>query len=446
MTLKYNPLLPLNLDDVGSGGGSSTFIGLTDVPASFTGASLKVARVNAGETALEFATISGGGDALKADPLSQFAATTSLQLKGVISDETGSGALVFATNPTFDGYLDVTEISAPATPGADTARIYAIDDNSNTRLQYKLPDGTTVQIARDNIHVVKNTQGSAITKGQIVYISGGVGASGTAEVKLAKADALATTPSFAIVIETSIANNGFGRVLSSGKLEDFDTTFGAEGATVFLSATVAGGTTTTEPVHPNISQRLGVIINSHVSTGTMAFVPVGRDGVQIGTNNVSFTVGTATASSGIITATGISGGAKTFTLPNASGTVALTSDITTSKIRTIGFSAIGTPTTGQQGSYVVFPVAGTITGYKIVANAGTCTIKTWKIASGTSAPTIANVISTSGVSLSSGTAIISSTTTDFTSTTVSANDIFAFDLTAVSGVTILLFELEITVT
>ena len=37
------------------GGGSSTFIGLTDVPASFTGYALKGVRVNAGETALEFA-------------------------------------------------------------------------------------------------------------------------------------------------------------------------------------------------------------------------------------------------------------------------------------------------------------------------------------------------------------------------------------------------------
>jgi hypothetical protein len=42
----------------------------------------------------------GGGDALVANPLSQFAATTSAQLAGVISDETGSGALVFATSPT----------------------------------------------------------------------------------------------------------------------------------------------------------------------------------------------------------------------------------------------------------------------------------------------------------------------------------------------------------
>jgi len=47
------------------------------------------------------ATGAGSGDALVADPLSQFAATTSAQLAGVISDETGSGALVFANSPVF---------------------------------------------------------------------------------------------------------------------------------------------------------------------------------------------------------------------------------------------------------------------------------------------------------------------------------------------------------
>lgn len=47
-----------------------------------------------------FQAIPGGGDALVANPLSQFAATTSLQLKNTISDETGSGALVFGTSPT----------------------------------------------------------------------------------------------------------------------------------------------------------------------------------------------------------------------------------------------------------------------------------------------------------------------------------------------------------
>lgn len=42
----------------------------------------------------------GSAYALKTDNLSVFAATTSAQLRGVLSDETGSGAAVFATSPT----------------------------------------------------------------------------------------------------------------------------------------------------------------------------------------------------------------------------------------------------------------------------------------------------------------------------------------------------------
>jgi hypothetical protein len=113
-------------------------------------------------------------------------------------------------------------------------------------------------------------------------------------------------------------------------------------------------------------------------------------------------------------------------------------------VRTIGFSSIY-PAVGQQGTYVVFPAAGTITGWSVVADTGTATVKVWKIASGTAAPTVANNINTSGVSLSSGTAIISSTVSDFTTTSVAANDIFAFNLTAVSGATKLDFQLQITV-
>jgi hypothetical protein len=53
-----------------------------------------------GDGTCSWQAIAGGGDALTSNPLSQFAATTSSQLAGVISDETGSGALVFATSPT----------------------------------------------------------------------------------------------------------------------------------------------------------------------------------------------------------------------------------------------------------------------------------------------------------------------------------------------------------
>lgn len=75
--------------DAGSGGTKGL------VPAPVTGDATKFLRGDG-----TFVSIPGGGDALVANPLSQFAATTSLQLKGVLSDETGSGALVFATSPT----------------------------------------------------------------------------------------------------------------------------------------------------------------------------------------------------------------------------------------------------------------------------------------------------------------------------------------------------------
>lgn len=96
----------------GTIGGASTFTALTDTPSTLSGQGGKTVVVNAGGTALEFITPAGGGDALTTNPLSQFAATTSLQLKGVMSDETGSGALVFATSPTL-----VTPILGTPTSG-----------------------------------------------------------------------------------------------------------------------------------------------------------------------------------------------------------------------------------------------------------------------------------------------------------------------------------------
>jgi hypothetical protein len=56
--------------------------------------------ITAGTATLTVGGGGGGGDALTTDPLSQFAATTSAQLAGVMTDETGSGALVFANSPT----------------------------------------------------------------------------------------------------------------------------------------------------------------------------------------------------------------------------------------------------------------------------------------------------------------------------------------------------------
>jgi hypothetical protein len=48
-----------------AGGGASTFLALTDTPSSYSGQAGKYAKVNSGESALEFDTPGGGGDMLK---------------------------------------------------------------------------------------------------------------------------------------------------------------------------------------------------------------------------------------------------------------------------------------------------------------------------------------------------------------------------------------------
>ncbi len=86
---------------------------------------------------------------------------------------------------------------------------------------------------------------------------------------------------------------------------------------------------------------------------------------------------------------------------------------------------------------------GTITGFIISSDQGTCTLKVWKKATGTAIPTIADVINTSGVSLATGTHIDSATVTDFTTTTVSIGDQFMAQITAVSGATDITFQIPI---
>ena len=96
----------LDSDDVPHSGGDVTGgIALTIAAGAVDEAMTSITGTPDGTKFLRddwaWVAIAGGGDALVANPLSQFATTTSAQLLGVISDETGSGALVFGTSPTF---------------------------------------------------------------------------------------------------------------------------------------------------------------------------------------------------------------------------------------------------------------------------------------------------------------------------------------------------------
>jgi hypothetical protein len=79
------------------------------------------------------------------------------------------------------------------------------------------------------------------------------------------------------------------------------------------------------------------------------------------------------------------------------------------------------------------PFKCTITSYSLAADQGTATVKFWKVATGTAIPVVGNSINTSGVSLSTGTKIDSSTLSDFTTTAIAVNDSIIMDITAVAG-------------
>lgn len=86
--------------------------------------------------------------------------------------------------------------------------------------------------------------------------------------------------------------------------------------------------------------------------------------------------------------------------------------------------------------YIVdMPYACTIAGESIGSTtAETVTFKVWRVATGgTALPAVGNSINTSGISLSSGTLLQSTTVSDFTSTAIAAHDSLAINLTAVTN-------------
>ena len=112
---------------------------------------------------------------------------------------------------------------------------------------------------------VKNAQGSALAKGDPVYISGSVGASGRLEVQLADASNTLKMPAVGLLFQ-DLANNGEGYVVITGKLRNvsnspIDGVTPTEGDVVYVkpSGTSGAALTTTKPVYDNFIQNVGKV-------------------------------------------------------------------------------------------------------------------------------------------------------------------------------------------
>ena len=134
----------------------------------------------------------GGGDALVADPLSQFAATTSAQFLGVISDETGTGLVMGNNSPTITTPALTLAQSAAPTPtvegviewdtnddrlaigdGAAT-RIISPDDVAATLTNKTVASGSNTLVASVVNTAVTGTVADTDCYGSVHYLTGAI--------------------------------------------------------------------------------------------------------------------------------------------------------------------------------------------------------------------------------------------------------------------------------
>ena len=170
----------------------------TNVLSTGEGGGSKFLRED-GDGTSSWQAIPGGGDALTASPLSQFAATTSLQLKGVISDETGSGALAFADTPTLVtpvlGVATATSVNKVAITAPATSATITATDGTTTTLSGGTHSGTNTgdQTSIVGVTGTKAQFDTAVTDGNFMYI----GDAPTAHTHLLAAGATDVTASAA---------------------------------------------------------------------------------------------------------------------------------------------------------------------------------------------------------------------------------------------------------
>ena len=129
----------------------------------------------------------------------------------------------------------------------------------------------SVAYTADVVVLVRNSTGSTLTKGTVVYISGATGQTPTVSKALATSDA--TSAQTLGMIRADIANNATGYVVVTGLITSIDTSAYTDGAQLYLSGTTAGAVTATKQYAPIHLVYVGVVEYAHAVNGKI-FVKV----------------------------------------------------------------------------------------------------------------------------------------------------------------------------
>jgi hypothetical protein len=134
-------------------------------------------------------------------------------------------------------------------------------DIDNGTADIGLSGSLKLKIGQDDVWYVKNSTGSAINKGTAVYASGTLGASSKILITPMIADGSIPARFFLGIVAETIANGAEGYVLTKGKLRNINTNAYNEGDVLWVSPTVAGALTSTEPTAPDLKLPVAFVVN-----------------------------------------------------------------------------------------------------------------------------------------------------------------------------------------
>ena len=185
--------------------------------------------------------------------------TGRLTANGAITTTNITASVVSASSNIITSYIDFNKT---ATPAFAEGRVNWIDDTKTLAIDTDV-NNVQIEVGHQTVVRVRNESSATILKGRVVYMSGSSGNrpliyTSSYELDPTSADTLG-------LVAADINNNNNGYVISNGIIRDVNTSAFTAGTALYLSS--SGQITSTVPVAPLHTVRLGKVITSNATTG-----------------------------------------------------------------------------------------------------------------------------------------------------------------------------------
>jgi hypothetical protein len=200
-------------------------------------------------------------------PLFQFTSWTFNVMTMLANGNVGIGTSTPTEKLEVDGKTKTSDFQMTNTPVAGYVLTSDVDGNG---LWGAVPNPSLAESSKREVVEFINKTGAPILEGTIVYLKS-TSSSGThPEVELADASTEATSSKTIGAIYETTANDAIGLIVTSGEVDNLDTSMYSIGDRLWLSTT-AGQVTTTPPTAPDHAVFIGIVTRSQNGNGRILY-------------------------------------------------------------------------------------------------------------------------------------------------------------------------------